>query len=344
MKHTGLKILIAVSVLICATDCLSERDAKKAREPKMDEILKKGNENEELTALRKLTKKGKWVEYPGNPILVPGNEGEWDNWNLATANVLKVGDTYHMYFEAGSKGVIDYQIGHATSEDGIHWIKDPANPVIPFGDAGEWDDMETWDPFVIYEDGLFKMWYGGTTLINDKRDFQIGYASSKDGINFDMRRKISNYPKGNMGDMHVVHDEKSEKYDMYHLDRNTKNRSLFRAESSNETEFDFENAELITLEGEEENGYRCPHVFIDNGKWYMYYGFKRKSRAGYACSEDGLHWKAINTSVFEGDDAEILKMADKLYLMYFCPPEYELGHKPGCDIRVAVFKGTLDEL
>ncbi|MCK4749435.1 MAG: hypothetical protein KAT15_20415, partial [Bacteroidales bacterium] len=78
MKHTGLKILIAVSVLICATDCLSERDAKKAREPKMDETLKKGNENEELTALRKLTKKGKWVEYPGNPILVPGNEGEWD--------------------------------------------------------------------------------------------------------------------------------------------------------------------------------------------------------------------------------------------------------------------------
>jgi hypothetical protein len=33
-------------------------------------------------------------------------------------NVLKVGNTCHMYYEAGRKGVVDYQIGHAVSVDG----------------------------------------------------------------------------------------------------------------------------------------------------------------------------------------------------------------------------------
>jgi predicted GH43/DUF377 family glycosyl hydrolase len=297
----------------------------------------------EFNELRNFTEKGKWTPYPGNPVLKPGEEGEWDSWTLATANVLKVRDTCHLYYEAGSKGVIDFQIGHATSTDGVHWVKDPANPVIPVGENGDWDDMETWDAFVLFEDELFKMWYGGTTLINDKRDFQIGYATSRDGTHFTKYGKISNYPRGNVGDMHVVHDEQSGKYYMYFIDRNVKGFNMFRAESTHETGFNFSNAEPVSVVNEEV-GYRCPHVFIDNGKWYMYYGFKRKSRAGYSCSEDGLHWKAINTSVFEGDDAEILKMADKLYLMYFCPPEYELGHKPGCDIRVAVYKGSLDGL
>ncbi len=300
-------------------------------------------ENYDLNKVRKLCKQEKWTAFPGNPVLEPGAEGEWDSWNLATANVLKVVDTYHMYYEAGSEGVIDYQIGHATSTDGIQWTKDPANPVIAFGDSGVWDDRETWDPFVIYEDGLFKMWYGGTTMLNGKRDFQIGYASSKDGINFSRYGKISDYPKGNMGDMHVVHHEASGKYYMYFLDRNLKTRPLLRAESINETDFDFENAELITIPGEEP-GYRCPHVFIDEGEWYMYYGYKRKDRTGYAVSMDGLHWEAKNTAVFEGDDAEILKVADDVYLMYYLLPEYQLGHLPGCDIRIAVFEGKLDEL
>lgn len=297
----------------------------------------------DLNDLSKLTVKGKWTKYTGNPALDLGAAGEWDSWTLATATVLKVGDTCHMYYEAGSGGVVDFQIGHAISTDGIQWVKDPANPIIPFGKTGDWDDKETWDPFVIHEGGIFKMWYGGTSLIDGKRDFQIGYATSRDGTHFKKHGKISNYPKGNIGDMHVVHDAQSGKYYMYFIDRNFKNYALFRAGSTNETSFDFKKAEPIAVEGEEP-GYRSTHVFIDGGKWYMYYGYKDKDRAGYATSNDGLHWKSRNTAVFVGHDPEILKMADKLYLLFYCPPEYNMGHKPGSDIRVAVFKGHLDEL
>jgi hypothetical protein len=294
-------------------------------------------------ALRELAGKCEWKKYPGNPVLKPGAEGEWDSWTLATMNVLKVGDTCHMYYEAGSKGVIDFQIGHAVSTDGVHWVKDQANPVIPFGESSEWDDMETWDPFVLYEDGNFKMWYGGTTLLEGKRDFQIGYATSQDGSHFTKKGKISRYARGNVGDMHVVHDEKSGKYYMYYLDRNNKEGLLFRAESQNETDFDFEKAVPIEVKGEGK-GYRCPHVFIDNGTWYMYYAFKYEKRAGYATSADGLHWDVQNTTIIEGHDPEVLKISDGLYLLFYCPTKYNMGHEPGCDIRVAVFEGNLNDL
>ncbi len=48
--------------------------------------------------------------------------------------------------------------------------------------------------------------------------------------------------------------------------------------------------------------------------------------------------------VIEGDDPEILKMANDLYLLFYRPTEYHMGHEPGCDIRVAVFEGNLNEL
>ena len=55
----------------------------------------------------------------------------------------------------------DYQMGHATSQDGINWTKDTNNPVLTLGPSGSWDDA--WSAFgeVSYTDGAFKMWYSG---------------------------------------------------------------------------------------------------------------------------------------------------------------------------------------
>ncbi|MFC1605026.1 hypothetical protein ACFL5F_08375 [Planctomycetota bacterium] len=143
-----MRVLIGFVVFLCATSCVRVTDGEQVGER---------NGHDDVTELRKLAGKGRWAKYAGNPVLEPGAKGQRDSWTLATMNVLKVGQMCHMYYEAGSKGVIDFQIGHAISADGIHWVKDPANPVIPFGQHGQWDDKETWDPFVLYEDGLFKM-------------------------------------------------------------------------------------------------------------------------------------------------------------------------------------------
>ena len=298
-----------------------------------------------MADLRGLAGKGKWRLHAGGPVLRPGKQGEWDSWTLATMNVLQAGELFHMYYEGGSKGVVDFQIGHASSVDGIHWVKDAANPVIPVGRTGQWDDAETWDPFVLHEDGLFKMWYGGTTLIGDDRDFQVGYAISRDGTRFVERRRISQFANsrglGNVGDMHVVHHEGSGRYYMYFLDRNERPYALFRAESKNETDFEFEHSRRITMAGET-GGYRCPHVICMGDHWHMLYGFKHENRAGYAISTDGLNWESRNQEMIDGHDPEILPIEKNLYLLFYTPSQYHMGHEPGSDIRLAVLEGELN--
>ena len=149
----------------------------------------------------------KFKVYEDNPILRTGREGQWDAGALGTMSVLKVDGVFHMYYEAwGERSGIDWveeeyyslQIGHATSPDGIHWAKDPANPVLRSGTEGEWDHHGTWDPFVLHEDGLFKMWHGGGA--NDYCDW--AYATSEDGTTFTKHGKIS--AVGNVEDIHIV--------------------------------------------------------------------------------------------------------------------------------------------
>jgi hypothetical protein len=255
-------------------------------------------------------------------------------------SVVRVGRTFHLYYEGGATGVGDLQVGHATSTDGLTWTKDPENPVLGPGAAGEWDDGATWDPFVLYEDGVFKMWYGGERA--GHRDFQCGYATSTDGVHFEKQGKIGTVPDGEMADMHVVHDRDAGRYVMYYWDRRFEPAwRLRRAESPDETGFDFGRAAPIRIEGEEP-GHRYTHVLKLGDTWHMYYGFERKGRMGYATSDDGVSWTTRNTDLGGGEDAELLEVADDLFFMFFNPEGFQ--DEPGCDIRLALFAGELGQL
>jgi hypothetical protein len=288
--------------------------------------------------------------YEGNPILSPGDEGTWDAGAIGSMTVLMVDGIYHMYYEAW--GVMhekvqdeDYnslQIGHAISLDGIHWIKDPANPVIPKGTGDEWDALGTWDPYVIYENGVFKMWYGGG--VEPHCDW--AYAESTDGRHFVKRGRISQLH--HVEDDHVVHDADTGRYYMYYWDRAHEPHGLHRAESPNETDFDFAGAVPLRIEGHDpDEMYKFTHVVRENGDWYMLYAdFERPncphSITRLAESTDGVHWKNINGRLFEGQDADVLRVGDSLYLAYYGPQGY-FDQKNG-DVRLAVYQGTLREL
>ena len=161
-------------------------------------------------ALRKLAGKDHFEPYVLNPVISPGKKTkkEWDAGALGSACVIKVDGVYHLYYEAwgqlSEEGTHDQyntlQIGHAVSLDGVHWAKDPANPVVRKAAEGEWDHDGTWDPFVIYEDGIFKMWYGG----DNNGVGGWGYATSKDGSHYEKQGRVSR--PGQMEDGHVVHD------------------------------------------------------------------------------------------------------------------------------------------
>jgi len=121
-----------------------------------------------------------WVEDPANPVIGPADPADWDGGNRNPMAVIEVDGTYHLYFNGHAEGAAfldSYDIGHATSSDGVSWEMDPANPVLTRGADGEWDDGSLWGVGMIHDQSGFRMWYSGS----GGEDFPAGYATSADG-------------------------------------------------------------------------------------------------------------------------------------------------------------------
>lgn len=80
---------------------------------------------------------GPWGKSAGNPILTAGAPGEWDDSNIACAAVLKIGDTYYMWYSAMQE-YPQWDIGLATAPAPAGpWKKYERNPVMEdFGYVG----------------------------------------------------------------------------------------------------------------------------------------------------------------------------------------------------------------
>jgi hypothetical protein len=89
---------------------------------------------------------------------------------------------YRMYYSAGVQYVYTKEeIAYATSADGIVWERDTVkNPVLPAGAEGTWDDTWVFAPRILYLDGRYHMWYGGTGEYWGI--YCLGLATSSDGI------------------------------------------------------------------------------------------------------------------------------------------------------------------
>jgi predicted GH43/DUF377 family glycosyl hydrolase len=122
-----------------------------------------------------------WTSYAGNPVLTP-DTGKWDGSRVDGADVFFDGKTYHMWYTGASvTSWWQWQIGYATSSDGITWTKYGSNPILT-PDAGKWDSQ-----FVGYSRVLldtvtsqYKMWYGGS---NGDWYGKLGYATAPLTIN-----------------------------------------------------------------------------------------------------------------------------------------------------------------
>jgi len=125
--------------------------------------------------------------YAKNPVLVPGNAGEWDSHTVTTPRILYEGGTYYMVY-AGDNTHPDYSkyFGLAASKDLVHWTKYPQNPIFERGKTGSWDEGGVWFGTIHKHADTYYLWYegyGGGR--NRDKDFdeqghsQIGLATSK---------------------------------------------------------------------------------------------------------------------------------------------------------------------
>ena len=125
-------------------------------------------------------------------------------------SVVHVGGVYFLYYTRAHVDISDV-IDVATSDDGVHWIK-RGTALLP-GKKGQWDSLLVGRPSVIYDEGVFKMWYDGRKdLPPDSPDRNapksalsqryVGYAESQDGLRW---RRITTKPvyADDAGGVHV---------------------------------------------------------------------------------------------------------------------------------------------
>lgn len=132
-----------------------------------------------------------WSINP-TPLLQPSpGPDSFDGLRVETPSVVFHQGAYHMYYSGisrqGPGGPI--AIGHAASPDGIHWSKDPNNPVLrPMGNASDWNGYHVGEPGAVVINGHVYLFFAavgvdiGTSPPRATRT--IGLAISKDGSNF----------------------------------------------------------------------------------------------------------------------------------------------------------------
>ncbi len=108
-----------------------------------------------------------------SPVLYPGNEGDWDSGRAGPGPVIKIDNTYYMYYHSWQYYSDMWGIGLATSTDGINWTKYP-QPVLT---GGDWD-YHLMATSIVRKNNLYYMYYSGGT------DYRIGLAISSDGISW----------------------------------------------------------------------------------------------------------------------------------------------------------------
>ena len=107
---------------------------------------------------------GTYTPFSGTATGTLQATSAWDSHLAETPNVVLVNGSYHLYY-SGAKlgdGPGRYNIGHATSADGVTWTRDPNNPVVRYhDDPMQWGYFTAAEPGVIYNsiDGLFYLYY-----------------------------------------------------------------------------------------------------------------------------------------------------------------------------------------
>lgn len=110
-----------------------------------------------------------------------------DPFYIGAVDIIKDGAIWKMWYTSGTKWVslkgkleIKYHIKYAESKNGIDWIRNNIDCVLP---ENEYEACAR--PNVLFEKGLYKMFYSKRSIddfrISSNKSYRGGYAESRDG-------------------------------------------------------------------------------------------------------------------------------------------------------------------
>ena len=112
--------------------------------------------------------------------LAPNPESGWED-RLNRNAVIKVDGVYKMWYTGQARN--HSYIGYAESKDGLHFERVQSDPVMV--SEYPWEGFSVMNPCVLYEDGMYKMWYAAGETYEPNA---LGYAESKDGLNWQKKK------------------------------------------------------------------------------------------------------------------------------------------------------------
>lgn len=118
-----------------------------------------------------------WKQGCDGPILKP--DLEWEQNCIEAAAILLHDGLFYMFY-AGAYNHELQQIGVAVSRGGLHWHRLSEQPILPVGEAGEWNAGESGHPGVfVDDDGQAYLFFQG------KAGRGMNYSLSKVKIEWD---------------------------------------------------------------------------------------------------------------------------------------------------------------
>lgn len=123
---------------------------------------------------------GLWTRARSGPVLVGSGAG-WDAGHVGYPAVVKVGNSFRMYYAGSPNGTQWAGIGVATSTDGLTWTRAQATPVLGLGGGGQWDSAGIQGTSVVLVGTTYYLFYQGQ---DGNGTWRIGLATSSDGVTF----------------------------------------------------------------------------------------------------------------------------------------------------------------
>ena len=243
----------------------------------------------------------RWSRSDPSYILDAGAGDGWDAYGVSGGWVIQDPETktYRMWYSGHDAKT--YRVGLALSTDGLQWTRYEKNPILDIGPLGSWDSERVADPSVLFDNGVYKMWYHG---YGGNISPRIGYAISRDGVHWEKQGEGGVLNPGAAGEWDAfavgypsVYKEGSLFYMWYAgLDRNYGTWRIGYAHSEDGVNWKkHEGGAVLNVGTEEEwdaESVSYPMVVKRTSGFLMFYAGYRNQvfRIGAASSEDGVRW------------------------------------------------------
>ena len=211
------------------------------------------------------------------------------------------------------------------------------NPVFAGTGTEAWDNSIRERGFVLFDDGIYKMWYTGYNKDLAQECF-LGYATSTDGENWERYSENPIYDARWTEDVHVV--KEGDSYYMYAEGDDDVAHLLTSADGIQWEEQG--NLTILTTKGDTLSGpYGTPTAWVEDGEWYLFYE-RTDTAVWLAKSTDKIIWiNVLDEPVLEpGPDQydiaaiaadQIIKYKGKYYMYYHATSrtDWQQANRPG---------------